>query len=209
MTKDPDELIPTRGSLLSRLRDLGDQDSWQDFFNTYWKLIYAVAARAGLSESEAQDVVQETVISVAKAIPSFRYDSKVCSFKTWLRVLIRRRIADQFRKRRPGDGGGERGLEDTSHTAVMDSIPDSATSDPDNAWDEEWQKNMIDAALERIKGKVNPKDYQIFYLSVLREIPTGEVARSLGVSVGRVYMARHRVSARIKSEVKRLESKIV
>jgi len=62
---NPEELIPTRRSLLSRLKDWDDQESWKDFFDTYWKLVYGVAIKAGLSDQEAQDVVQETVLSVA------------------------------------------------------------------------------------------------------------------------------------------------
>src|SRR5436190_24115121 len=71
--KTPD-LIPTRQSLLSRLKDWDDQESWQDFFNAYWRLIYQVALKARLNDTEAQEVVQETVISVAKEMPGFRYD---------------------------------------------------------------------------------------------------------------------------------------
>ena len=51
------ELIPTRDSLLSRLKDWRDDDSWRDFFNTYWKLLHGVALKAGLTEEEAQEVV--------------------------------------------------------------------------------------------------------------------------------------------------------
>src|SRR5206468_8670774 len=93
------ELCPTRQSLLSRLRSWDDQESWKDFFDTYWRLIYNAAVRAGLTEPEAQDVVQETLLSVAKKIPEFKYDSRKGSFKTWLMCLIRWRIANQFRKR--------------------------------------------------------------------------------------------------------------
>src|SRR3954468_4303295 len=78
------ELIPTRQSLLSRLKDWGDQESWTVFFDTYWKLIYHAAMKAGLTEAEAQDVVQETVISVLKSMETFRYDPEKGSFKTWL-----------------------------------------------------------------------------------------------------------------------------
>src|SRR5262245_43065822 len=77
-----DELIPTRDSLLSRLKDWRDDASWRDFFNTYWRLVYGVALKAGLTEGEAQEVVQETVITVARRIPEFKYDPAVCSFKT-------------------------------------------------------------------------------------------------------------------------------
>src|SRR6266853_3603253 len=98
MPMHPDELIPTRQSLLSRLKDWNDQDSWKEFFDTYWKLVYGVAIKAGLTDAEAQDVVQETVLSVAKRMPDFQYDPAVGSFKNWLLVITRRRINDHFRK---------------------------------------------------------------------------------------------------------------
>src|SRR6266542_6306917 len=98
---NPEELIPTRDSLLSRLKDRRDDDSWRDFFNLYWRLIYGGALKAGLTEQEAEEVVQETVITVARRIPEFKYDPTVCSFKTWLLNLTRWRIVDQLRKRRP------------------------------------------------------------------------------------------------------------
>ena len=53
-----DELIPTRWSLICRLKDWNDQVGWREFFDTYWKLIYSVAIKAGLTDAEAQDVVQ-------------------------------------------------------------------------------------------------------------------------------------------------------
>src|SRR3954453_4758436 len=95
------ELIPTRQSLLDRLKDWQNEESWKVFFDTYWKLIYSAAAKAGLSDAEAQDVVQETVISVYKSLPDFEYDPKLGSFKGWLLKLTRWRIIDQLRKRRP------------------------------------------------------------------------------------------------------------
>src|SRR5258707_14472824 len=81
------ELLPTRQSLLSRLKDRKDENSWKVFFDTYWKFIYNVGIKSGLSQHEAQDVVQETVISVMKAMPSFSYDPANGSFKQWLLQL--------------------------------------------------------------------------------------------------------------------------
>ena len=57
----------TRYSLLSRLQDWEDAESWKDFFETYSRLICSVAAKAGLTEAEAKDVLQETTLSVAKS----------------------------------------------------------------------------------------------------------------------------------------------
>jgi hypothetical protein len=77
-----DDSIATRQSLLYRLRNSADETSWREFFDTYWNLIYRVARKAGLSDAEAQDVVQETVISVAQRIEGFVYDPQVCSFRS-------------------------------------------------------------------------------------------------------------------------------
>src|SRR5438105_2439540 len=96
---DTDELIPTRESLLSRLKDLDDAASWREFFDLYWKLIYNTARRAGLNDSEAEDVVQETLITISKKIGEFRYDPHRGSFKSWLLNTTKWRIQDQFRKR--------------------------------------------------------------------------------------------------------------
>src|SRR5437667_6517364 len=118
-----DELIPTRASLLGRLKDWKDEASWKVFFETYWKLIYNAAIKAGLTDAEAQDVVQETVISVSKSMPTFDYDCEKGSFKSWLLLLTRWRIIDQFRKR-------QRGIQDrrkahtSTRTATVERVPD-------------------------------------------------------------------------------------
>ncbi len=200
-------MIPTRRSLLSRLKNWEDQDSWQDFFDTYWKLIYSVALRSGLTESEAQEVVQETVISVAKKISEFKYDPKIGSFKSWLLHTTQWRIADQFRKRGPAFQRKGRQT-NTSATATIDRIPDSAGVDMEALWEEEWKKNLFEAALERIKPQVNAKHFQIFDLYVVKKWPASRVVKMLGVNFGQIYLAKHRIAAMIKKEIKVLQNKM-
>ena len=156
--------LPTRQSLLSRLRDLNDSDSWQTFFDRYWKLIYNVARKSGLSDDQAQDVVQETVIVVARKIPEFRYDPSKGSFKQWLLLITRRRIHDHLRRFYRLQSV-ERKLQDTGlierGTTSRATPPDAAI---DAAWEEEWRETVIQAALARVRQRVNPKQYQVFPL---------------------------------------------
>src|SRR5215468_2621755 len=98
MEMTPDSSLATRQSLLSRLRDLDDRDSWQTFFDLYWRLLYNVARRAGLDDADAQDVVQDAVMAIAREIPEFQYNPERGTFKQWLFRILRRRIADHFRK---------------------------------------------------------------------------------------------------------------
>jgi RNA polymerase sigma factor (sigma-70 family) len=205
---EPEELIPTRDSLLSRLKDRDDHESWQEFFNTYWKLVYGVAIKAGLTDQEAQEVVQETVITVARRIPEFRYDPSVCSFKTWLLNLTRWRIVDQLRKRKPDAAFKRRRSEATPRTATIERIADPGGMRLERLWDEEWEHYIFEAAIERVKKQVSPEQFQIFALRVFKEWPVMKIARELEVSVGQVYLAKHRISALIRKQVKELEKKM-
>lgn len=202
-----ERLLPTRRSLLDRLRDWEDQASWRDFFNIYWKFIYSVAVRSGLSDQEAEDVVQETVLSVAKKMPEFVYDPARCSFKGWLMHVTRLRIIDQLRRRQPAFQQSPAGDGDSRRTATVERVPDAtAGAQQDAAWDDEWERNLVDAALERVKLRVKPEHYQIFYLSAVKGLGTLEVARMLQVNVGQVYLVRHRLAKEVKREVGRLKA---
>jgi RNA polymerase sigma-70 factor (ECF subfamily) len=209
MAKDPIDLIPTRVTLLGRLKNWDDQESWREFFNTYWKLIYEVAIKAGLTDTEAQEVVQETVILVAKKMPEFKYDPAVGSFKSWLLHTTRWRVNDQFRKRHVEREAISRRPTDTSRTATIERVPDPAGLILDDVWNKEWQKNLFDAAIERVKGQVSARQYQMFDLYVVKQWPVLKVATRLGVNIGRIYLAKHRIAALIKKEVKKLETKLI
>src|SRR2546421_5285618 len=208
MARNSENLLPTRRSLLNRLKNWDDQESWKDFFDTYWKLIYGVAVRAGLTDAEAQEVVQETVIAVAKKIPEFQYNPEIGSFKSWLLHTAQWRISDQFRKRKSGAdrGGGRR--EKNTGTSTIERIPDPAGLDLDAIWDAEWEKHLFEAAIERVKTQVKPKHYQIFDLYVIKQWPVEKVARTMEINVGQIYLDKHRISALIRSEVKKLESAV-
>lgn len=204
LANDP---IPTRYSLLSRLQNWEDWESWKEFFDTYWRLIYSVAIRSGLTETEAQDVVQETMISVAKDIQKFRRDRQLGSFKGWLRNLTRWRIADQLRKRAGAEWRATAvdvgGLADAETAEIVDPTG----SGLETAWDDEWQANLLSAAMERVKRRVKEEHYQMFDLHVVKGWSVAKVAEILGVSPGRIYLAKFRVAALIKKEIRLLEKK--
>ncbi len=200
------EWAPTRSSLLERLRVWNDHETWRLFFETYWKLIYGVARQAGLSDAEAQDAVQETVITVSKKIEQFRYDRKKGTFKAWLLNIARWRIADQFRKRQPAEMTARTTVDrEDRRTSTIDKIPDQSTDALQSIWDEEWRKNLMDTAISRVKRQVDPKQFQVFDCYVLQGWSPRQVARELKVTQGGVYLAKHRIGALIRREIRRLE----
>jgi RNA polymerase sigma-70 factor (ECF subfamily) len=201
--------VPTRSSLLSRLRNVGDEASWRVFFETYWRLIYNVARKSGLTDSDAQDIVQETVIAVARKMPDFRYDPAKGSFKQWLLLVTRRRIQDHFRRAYRaqvllGDASSAGGPDPENLEQVVSPAlaPDAEI---DAAWETEWRESFFQAALTRVRQRANPKQYQAFDYCVLQGLKPAEAGRRLGLSAAQVYLAKHRISAAVKRAAQELE----
>ncbi len=203
----------TRKSLIERLADWEDQRTWDEFYQTYWRLIYSVSVKAGLGRDEAFDVVQETVLAVAKQWRKGQaYDPEKGSFKTWLMNLTRWRIADQFRlkQRNPAAGhqaGGTPGADgDDRRTATIERLEgENGAEILDQVWEREWKANLTEVALGRVKKLVSPKQYQIFHAYVVKEWEVAKVKAELGVSQSQVYLAKHRVGALVKEEIERLK----
>lgn len=206
MSAEPrtDTFLPTRESLLSRLRDCDDQEGWREFFDTYWRLIYRVARHAGLDDSRAQDVVQTTFVYLARRMPKFRYDPKLGSFKSWLLRVTRSRIS-AFRRRAEAKEPSLPALDlEDDDPNIWESIPDPSSDRLDEVWQQEWEQHLIQTALRRIRVKVSAQQLMIFELAALGEVPLKQVARKLEVSLMQVYLARHRVGKMFKTEIERL-----
>ena len=209
LTGRDDEFIPTRRSLLSRLKSWDDQGSWREFFDTYWKFLYCVAVKTGLSDEDARDVVQETVVAVAKGLREGRFKAaEGSSFKAWLQLIVRRRVIDHVRRRRLPLAEPSLPGSDTARTPVAEQVAAPGEELMGQIWDEEWAKNLADAAIERVKQRVSAKQFQMWDLYVLKEWPAGEVARSVNANVAQVYLAKHRVTSLIKQETTKLRKRM-
>ncbi len=202
------DTLPTRASLLVRLKDWDDHTSWHEFHDTYSRLIHNFALKQGVAEDGAKDIVQETLLSVAKAIREFQYDPQKCSFKSWLLSVTRNRVTDHFR-RHPREREARRApAAATVRTSTIERVPDPRSLAAEDVWEEEWRRNVVELALEKLKAQVSTKHFQIFYLHVIKQQSTSKVAKALGVSVGQVYLVKHRLKGAFEKAVKRLEQEL-
>jgi RNA polymerase sigma-70 factor (ECF subfamily) len=197
-----DSFLPTRSSLLTRLKQWDDTECWREFFDTYGRVIHGLSLKAGLNRSEAEDVVQETMVAVAKQMPSFFYDRNRGTFKGWLFTITRRCIWRQLAKRernpaQPTSDSGDDELISHSH------IPHLGLED---CWEQEWRGHLVTMALDRVRRRVSAKQFQMFDLYVTQNQPMEIVTRTLGVNRAQVYMAKLRLSAQLRKEIIALEA---
>jgi RNA polymerase sigma factor (sigma-70 family) len=191
-----DDPLPTRASLLDAIKD-PEHARWEQFHQTYRGLLLGVARKAGLNDHESEEALQDTLLAVAQKMPDFQYDPAKDSFKGWLLQIVRWKIADQFRKRAGHAKRHGPSDDDATQLGALSTAPF------ENLWESEWQELRLKDALALVKRQVNPAHYAIYHLHVIEERPAAEVARTLGVNVAQIYLAKHRVSAALKKELRR------
>ena len=148
------------------------------------------------------------MIAVAKRMPTFKYDPAIGTFKAWLFKITRWRITDQLRERIPLGKRDRFAHKTAAGTRTMDQIVDPTIPDITALWEAEWEKNLFDAAVAKVKRRFDPQRYQIFDLCVNKEWAPEKVAEAFSIPVAQVYLAKHRVTEMIKDEVKRLEKEM-
>ena len=204
-----DSFLPTRSSLLSRLKNASDAVSWQAFVDNYGRLIYQVCLRAGLQRQEAEDVVQETVTAVSLQMPKFTYDRSKGSFKGWLARVTRNHIAD-FLTKKIRDAARRVELPEAQAASVAgaEEINSGVSHDMDDVWESEWRQHLLDRAMRRVQETVTARSIQIFQLSTVQGWSIEEIAASLCISRPRIYLARHRVGRLVKREIESLRKEL-
>jgi RNA polymerase sigma-70 factor (ECF subfamily) len=205
----PEEIfIRTRATLIHRLKDWKDDASWRDFFETYWKLIYKAAMEFGLNEEEAEDIVQDTMLAVAKQMPAFKYDPAIGSFKNWLLNLVKWRAMDFTRRRDRNQAEvlPPPSIDYAAHPAI--NITDQRLPNLDAWWEQEWQQAMLEAALRRVKRRADPDKYQVFDFLVNKSWPPEKIAATFNLPVEQIYVIRHRMTLLIKEEVAQMNNEM-
>src|SRR3954464_10379580 len=184
------EIPLTRASLLVRLRDLGDEAAWVEFIDLYGALVYNYARKQGLQDADAADLGQEVLRAVAGSVGRLEYDPRRGLFRNWLFTLVRRKLSDwraaQGRRRRSGE---------PATSELLDKIPAPATEQA--AWEAEWEERLFAWACEQVRQDVTDSTWQAFWRTAMKGQPTRQVAADLGLTASAVYLARHRVLARL------------
>lgn len=201
--------LSTRSSLLRRLKNPDDSESWNRFVQTYRSLIEGLSLKAGLTETEAKDVLQEVLISVARNIGRFEYNRKISSFKRWLTILTRWRIRDVRQRRLAGLSGphassGSRGGE----SDPLDKLAAAEPAGHEAQWSAEWSQALLEAGLQRLRKRVSAKHFQIYYLHVIKSQSVPEVMRHLAVSRASIQIVKWRVGRLLRRELDTLRKQM-
>ena len=178
----------THISLLARLSGGSDQTAWVEFSDRYQELIRSFAHRQGLAPADQDDVVQDVMLALTKAMPGFAYDPAKGKFRSYLKTVTLHAI---FRKSHQKSGATPLGEMNTA------SGTPKAADDTEEAWEAEWRLYHLRLAMRTIRAEFSPQDVVAFDAYVGAGVSGEQAAADLGISVDRVYQAKSRILKRL------------
>jgi RNA polymerase sigma factor (sigma-70 family) len=186
-------------TLLARLRHSPtDQKAWDEFVKHYGGRLYSWCRHWNLQDADAQDVAQDVLLKLAGRMRTFDYDPGR-SFRGWLRTLAHHAWQDFLEaRRRPGAGTG-----DPCTLAALDTV--EARADLARQLEEEFDAELLEEAMARVRLRVQPHTWEAFRLLALEGLSGAEAAARLGLKVATVFVARSKVQKMIQDEVRKLE----
>jgi len=191
---------PTRTSLIERV-GLSENPAWEEFYAIYWAPIIRYARKLGLQESEAHDVLQETMVALMGILPKFKYDRRKGRFRNFLLTIVHRKcLAVHRRVKRKGEVPidvpvGESGL------APIDRLVEQAdASEPDES---AWQEALMLVAMKRLEAdpRIKSESLAAFRAYVIEGQAASAVAQAFGIKQNALYQIRNRLIKKLQDEV--------
>lgn len=188
----------TSASLLARLRLApADQAAWGEFVDRYGPKVYGWCRHWRLQEADAQDVTQDVLVRLAGKMRGFDYDPSR-SFRAWLKTLTRHALSDFCDARGRAGAAGGSGVVELIHSV-------EAREDLVRQLDAEFDREVLEEAVARVRVRVTPKTWRVFELTAHEGRSGAEAAAQLGMTVAAVFVAKGRVQRMLQEEVRRLE----
>lgn len=190
----------TRVTLLARIRDGRDADAWREFVGIYGPVVYRFARNRGLQDADAADLMQDVLRSVARNAHRMEYDPSRGTFRGWLYTVTRNKIYNFLngQRNRPRASG------DTDAHERLDATPSRDGDGPEAEWEREYQRRLSGRAMELVKDEFQPATWQAFWQTAVEGKAAAEVGAGLKMTPGAVYVAKSRVLARLRDEVRRM-----
>lgn len=191
----------TQASLLLRIRDEHDAQSWSRFTCIYSPLVQGFLRKRGLQDADAADLTQEVLSRVVTGIKNFDYDPAKGTFRGWLFTIVQNCLRNFVARERHAARG-------TGDTRVQQALSQYAQSADDGEWERDYQRHLLQRAAGEIRGTFQDSTWQAFWQTAIEGRAPKDVATDLGTTVAAVYMAKHRVILGLRRQIEHLEKEL-
>ena len=193
------DVYKTRQTLLKRLHDKYDNDSWKEFVDTYRNYIYVVIRRMGIDEADAEDIVQQVLMKLWEKLPEFCYDDKK-RFRSFVAAITRNKVNDFIRSRKAESARLDKKLQESIEAGLNNiNLPQVEV-----IAQREWELFITNMAMKNIRSSFKGNAVEVFE-KMLAGMPVDEIAARLDIKINTVHQLNKRVRDRMIEEIQRLK----
>ncbi len=192
--------VNTRASLIARLSDGADVEAWDEFVQIYLPLLYRMARRKGLQHADAEELGQEVLMAVSRAVHRWQPDAAHGRFRDWLFRIARNFIINFLTRPKYRVAG-------SGNSDVMRMLQEVPARTARNRRSLSWSiaARFFAGRRRRSTSTVTPTTWQAFWQTSVEAKTVAEVAQALRMTAGSVYIARSRVMAKLRDEASRFD----
>ena len=187
--------MQTRQTLIERLKDKHDEESWKTFTQIYQRYIYVVIRRMNINHSECEDLVQEVLFKIWNKLPDFQYSPDKAKFRTWLSLVIKNKVLNYLES--------QKSHINKINKAAEQPIKKVLEQEVDSIIRKEWENYVTNMAMEKIKGSFPGQAIKVFEMT-LEGLSIQEIATKLDIKENTVYKSKNRVKAKLINEIAHL-----
>jgi RNA polymerase sigma factor (sigma-70 family) len=187
----------TRQTLIAKIMDRHNDQSWDEFIDFYKAYIYSILIRMNVPPSEREDLAQKALLDIWKGIPKFEYRPGQSKFRNWVYTVTKYQATGYFRKLK----SEQKKIDKASLTQTADDNTQQKLEE------EEWKQHLFHLAWDRIKSELSDTYIQCFEL-----LGSGntidDICQKLDIKKNTVHVYRQRILKRLGREIRFLDDEL-
>ena len=186
----------TRQTLLQKIKDVHNEDSWNEFVEIYRPYIYVIIKNLGVPTDEIEDHVQSTLLICWQKLPDFNYDPDKGRFRYWLSRIAKFTVSNHIRK--------------YSRRSELDEqleIPSSLEPEIEEISDREWKVFISKMAWVNLKDDLTD-NARLCFEALMAGEGVASIAERLEMKENTISQNKKRIEAKMFKEIQRLQREL-
>ena len=164
------------------------RDAWAQFYSSCDSLIRKFARKIAPRQIDQDDCAQEVWTDLLRTLPDFKLDRSRGKFSSWLYTVVRSKATNQLRRQARDRFAG-------ALSSVRAVAP--ASDEPSRQLDRQSERQAVRSALATLKGVTSDRSFQVLHMRHIEGRSVREVAESLGMKPGQVWVTEHRMKRKL------------